>query len=53
MTDRYGKAKIVKLRAAVDELRKACREEGTPRIQSAWDRAEPWVDRIFTTGRKD
>jgi hypothetical protein len=46
----YGKARIVTLRKAVDELRQACRQEGTPRIQDAIDRAEPWIAAIFTTG---
>lgn len=45
----YGKARIATLRKAVDELRQACRQEGTPRIQDAIDRAEPWIDAIFTT----
>ena len=51
-TERYGMVKISKLRAAVNELREACREEGNPRIQKAWDRAEPWLDRIFTNPNK-
>ena len=45
----YGKARIATLRKAVDELRQACRQEGTPRIQDAIDRAEPWIAAIFTT----
>lgn len=44
---RYGNTKIIKLRHAVNELRKAIRAEGTPSIQDAWDRAEPWLDRMF------
>lgn len=47
MTDHYGLARITKLRAAVNALRIAIRSEGTPAIQDAWDRVEPWVDRIF------
>lgn len=49
IVERYGNTKIVKLRRAVDDLRQAIRNEGTPAIQDAWDRAEPWVDRIFVT----
>ena len=48
MAERYGKTRIVKLRQATNELRAAIAAEGTPRIQAAWDRAEQWVDRIFT-----
>lgn len=47
MTTHYGLARITKLRAAVSALRSAIRAEGTPAIQDAWDRVEPWVDRIF------
>ena len=48
MTDEtYGHTKIAKLRAAVNGLRAAIRSEGTPAIQDAWNRAEPWIDRIF------
>lgn len=43
----YGRTKLSKLRAAVQALRDAIRAEGTPAIQDAWDRCEPWVDRIF------
>lgn len=45
--ENYGRTKISKLRAAVNNLRTAIRAEGTPAIQDAWDRVEPWVDRIF------
>jgi hypothetical protein len=48
----FGKVEIAELIAAVNELRSACREEGTPRIQAAIDRAEPWFDPIFTTSGK-
>lgn len=43
----YGRTKLSKLRAAVNDLRTAIRAEGTPAVQDAWDRAEPWIDRIF------
>lgn len=42
--DRYGAVRVTKIKAAYDELRAACREEGTPRIQDALDRYEPWAD---------
>ncbi|WP_375553379.1 hypothetical protein [Roseovarius mucosus] len=44
MTDRYGKTRIHKIRAAQNALREAIRAEGTPAIQDAWDRLEPWLD---------
>lgn len=52
MTERYGNTKITKLRKAVEDLRQAIRKKGTPAIQDAWDRAEPWIDRVFVTGDK-
>lgn len=42
--ERYGDVRITKIRAAFNELRAACRDEGTPRIQEALDRYEPWAD---------
>lgn len=44
---RYGKTRISKIKAAVDNLRSAIRSSGTPEIQDAWDRFEPWVDVVF------
>lgn len=44
VTDRYGKTRIHKIRAAQNDLREAIRAEGTPSIQDAWDRLEPWLD---------
>ena len=47
MTDRYGNVKVIKIVAAFNELRDACRSEGTPRIQDAIDRYEPWADYVM------
>lgn len=47
MSDRYGNVRITKIKTAFDELRAACRAEGTPRIQQAIDRYEPWADFAF------
>lgn len=47
MTDRYGKTRVSKIKEAVDELRAACRSEGTERVQAAWDRFEPWATIVF------
>ena len=44
MTDRYGKTRMGTIRAAVNALRASIRAEGTPAIQDAWDRMEPWID---------
>lgn len=49
MSERYGKAKIVTLRADVDALHKAIRSEGSQNVQDCWEKVERWVDRIFTT----
>ncbi|WP_386681937.1 hypothetical protein [Loktanella sp. R86503] len=49
----FGRVRIVTILKAVNELRAACREEGTPRIQAAIDRAEPWFGEIFTTKEDD
>jgi hypothetical protein len=44
MSEHYGKARMGTIRAAVNELRAAIRAEGTPTVQDAWDRMEPWID---------
>ena len=44
MSERYGRVKFSTIYAAKAELRKAIQEEGTPRIQAAWDRLEQWID---------
>lgn len=46
-SDRYGNVKVIKIVAAFNELRDACRSEGTPRIQEAIDRYEPWADYVM------
>ena len=48
MTDRYGKVRVIKIREAFNELREACRDEGTDRIQNALDRYEPWAAYVLT-----
>ena len=48
MSERYGDVRVSKIIAAFNELREACRAEGTPRIQEALDRYEPWADYAFT-----
>lgn len=44
MSDCYGKARMAKIRAAVNDLRAVIRAHGTPEIETAWDRLEPWID---------
>lgn len=51
-SDRYGSVRITKIKAAYDELRAACRDEGTPRIQEALDRYEQWADFAFARPAK-
>lgn len=43
----YGRTNVAKIIAAFNELRAACRDEGTPRIQDALDRYEPWADFVM------
>lgn len=46
--ERYGRVKVSKIMTAFNELRDACRSEGTPRIQDAIDRYEQWADFAYT-----
>lgn len=41
---RYGARRIVRMYADINRLRRAIRAQGTPEIQSAWDRVEPHID---------
>lgn len=50
---RYGRTKVAKIKAAYDELRAACRAEGTPRIQDAVDRYEQWADYVMGASDAD
>jgi hypothetical protein len=43
----FGEVPFARLKAAYDELRAACRAEGTPRIQDAIDAWEPLADFAF------
>lgn len=38
---KYGRRNIAKMRDEINELRRACRDEGSPRIQAALDAVEP------------
>lgn len=49
---RYGNTRIHKIHKAIKDLREACRSEGTPRIQSALDRLEPWIDYLYQEEEK-
>lgn len=40
----HGTIPFATIKALHDELRAACRAEGTPRIQDAWDAWEPVAD---------
>ena len=41
---RYGQVNAVKTHNAREALRRAIMAEGTPAIQAAWDRLQPWID---------
>lgn len=53
MSDRYGKRLIVTLYAQINDLRRAIRAEGTPRIQDAWDKVEEHIDRVYAEPKKE
>lgn len=41
---RFGKRRVTKMYAEVNELRRAIAAEGSDRIQRAWDRVEEHLD---------
>ncbi|WP_288951565.1 hypothetical protein [uncultured Paracoccus sp.] len=47
MTERYGRRKVTKMYAQINELRKAIRAEGSPAIQDAWDKVEEHIDFVY------
>ena len=47
MSERYGNVRVSKIIRAFNNLRAAIRSEGTPAIQKAWDRVEPWLTFAF------
>ena len=55
MTDQIWPARppdsaIAKRRDEINELRRACRGEGSPRIQAAWDAVEEHIDFAYRAG---
>lgn len=46
----YGKARIATLRRLLDEHRAAVVPWGSPEVQATWERLEPFLGEIFTTG---
>lgn len=53
MTDRFGNVRVTKILRDLDRLRQAVHSEGTPAIQDAWDRMEPWWDAVVDWKGKD
>lgn len=53
MTERYGQAKVSKIRAAYNDLRDAVRAGRFEEAEAALDRYEPWADYVFNEGIKD
>lgn len=46
-TERYGRTKVSKIRAAYNDLRAAVRSGDMTVAQEALDRYEPWADYVF------
>lgn len=44
---KFGRRNVPKMIAQMDELRKAIRAEGTPRIQDIWDKMEEHIDYAY------
>ena len=44
---KYGNRNVPKMIAEWDAHRKACRAEGTPAIQAAWDAVEEHIDYAY------
>lgn len=53
MTERYGKTRVSKIRAAFNDLRKAIRAGDNEAAEIALDRYEPWADYIFDERHKE
>lgn len=53
MMQRYGKRRVTKMYAQVNELRRAIAAEGTPAIQRAWDSIEEHIDFIYSKALND
>lgn len=48
MTERYGRTKVSKIRAAYNDLRDAVRAGRFEEAEAALDRYEPWADYVFS-----
>jgi len=44
---RFGRRRVSRMYAEVNELRRAIRAEGTPAIQNAWDKVEQHIDYAY------
>lgn len=45
--------KAVTIYNKINRLRRAIREEGSPKVQAAWDEMEPHVSAFFNTSSVD
>ncbi|MFC3628270.1 hypothetical protein ACFOM8_02290 [Paracoccus angustae] len=45
--ERFGKRRVPKMYAQINELRQAIAAEATPRIQAAWDKVEEHIDYVY------
>ena len=53
MSDRYGKTRVAKIKAAYDDLREAVRAHDTEAAEAALDRYEQWADYVFQPSKAD
>lgn len=54
LPETYGKRRVPRLIAKLNQLRSTIRAEGTPATQDAWDEVEPFIDFLFEeVGRRD
>lgn len=51
MAERYGKARVSKIRAAYNDLRAAIRAGDMDAAEKALNRYEPWADYLFSIDR--
>ena len=53
MSDRYGKTRVAKIKAAYNDLREAVRAHDTEAAEAALDRYEPWADYVFEPAKAE
>lgn len=53
MSERYGKTRVAKIKAAYDDLREAVRAHDTEAAEAALDRYEQWADYVFQISKSE